>query len=238
MPSLPRLCADCVQSLTPPEAENLRWWLVQQGGGAAARTGVVDEVVAGGEGRPRLCALEQVRVVAALAQLHHDVEQPRPVRACGRHSALSETYCKEQQFDVRCSRRPQARVGRCGGTNQHGAVSMAHALYALCSALEWHECRGCRRRFWSCFGTRTAVDGLDVLLQQRGVVLLLHLRHAHLQDGLLLWRQPLLHVALQPPQQERPQHLRGLAIRRLSRASKRRDPDDAAAGSRKASDNC
>ncbi len=40
------------------------------------RTRILDQVLAGGVGRPRLGALEQVRVVAALAQLHHDVEQP------------------------------------------------------------------------------------------------------------------------------------------------------------------
>ena len=38
-------------------------------------------MVAGEVGRPRLGALEQVGVVAALAQLHHDVQQPRAVRA-------------------------------------------------------------------------------------------------------------------------------------------------------------
>lgn len=53
----------------------------------------------------------------------------------------------------------------------------------------------------------TSVDSLDVLLQKSSVVLLLHLRHAHLQDGLLLWRQALLHIGLQPPQQEWPEHL-------------------------------
>ena len=45
------------------------------------RTRVLDQVLAGGEWRPGLGALEQVRVVAALAQLHDDVEQPRAVRA-------------------------------------------------------------------------------------------------------------------------------------------------------------
>jgi len=45
------------------------------------RTRVLDQVLAGGVGRPGLGALEQVWVVAALAQLHHDVEQPRAVRA-------------------------------------------------------------------------------------------------------------------------------------------------------------
>ena len=46
------------------------------------------------------------------------------------------------------------------------------------------------------------------LLEEGGVVLLLHLAHADLEDGLLLGRQALLHVRLQPPQQEGPQHLR------------------------------
>jgi len=53
---------------------------------------VLDEVVAGEERRARLGALEQVRVVAALAQLHDHVEQARAVRAPvdGGHVLLQE----------------------------------------------------------------------------------------------------------------------------------------------------
>ena len=36
-------------------------------------------MLAGSVGWPRLSPLKQVGVVAALAQLHHDVQQPRPV---------------------------------------------------------------------------------------------------------------------------------------------------------------
>ena len=52
-----------------------------------------------------------------------------------------------------------------------------------------------------------AIDSLNVFLQQRCIVLLLHVRHANLEDGLLLGRQTLLHIRLQPPQQKWPQHL-------------------------------
>lgn len=52
-----------------------------------------------------------------------------------------------------------------------------------------------------------AVGSKAHLLQKGSVELLLHLAHADLQDGLLLGRQALLHVALQPPQQKGPQHL-------------------------------
>ena len=54
---------------------------------------------------------------------------------------------------------------------------------------------------------RAAAERRDVLLQQLLVPRLLHLAHADLEDGLLLWRQTLLDVALDAPQQERPQHL-------------------------------
>jgi hypothetical protein len=40
------------------------------------RTRVVDQVIASGVRRSRLGTLEEVWVVAALAQLHHDVQQP------------------------------------------------------------------------------------------------------------------------------------------------------------------
>ena len=84
-------------------------------------------------GRSWLCPLEQVGVVAALAELHDDVQQPRSV---------------------------------C-----------------------------------------TPIHGFYVLLKESSIVLLLHLAHPNLQDGLLLWRQRLLDVALQTPQQEGPQDL-------------------------------
>lgn len=45
-----------------------------------ARACIVNEVVASGERRPRLGALEEVGVIAALAKLHHNVEQPAAVR--------------------------------------------------------------------------------------------------------------------------------------------------------------
>ena len=45
-------------------------------------TRVLHEMLASCEGGARLCSLEKVRVVAALAQLHHDIQQPRPVSAC------------------------------------------------------------------------------------------------------------------------------------------------------------
>ena len=41
-------------------------------------TCILYQVVTSGVGRPWLSTLKQVRVVAALAQLHHNVEQPRP----------------------------------------------------------------------------------------------------------------------------------------------------------------
>ena len=44
-------------------------------------TGVLHEVLAGEEGRAGLGTLEQIRVVAALAQLHHHVQQSAPVAA-------------------------------------------------------------------------------------------------------------------------------------------------------------
>mmetsp|Transcript_32858 Transcript_32858/g.77904 ORF Transcript_32858/g.77904 Transcript_32858/m.77904 type:complete len:460 (-) Transcript_32858:740-2119(-) len=94
---------------------------------------VLDQVIARDERRPRLRPLEQVRVVAALSELHDDVEEARALRP--------------------------------------------------------------------------AVDGLDVLLQEGRVVLLLHRAHADLEDRLLLWREPALHVALDTPKQERPQNL-------------------------------
>ena len=52
-----------------------------------------------------------------------------------------------------------------------------------------------------------AIDSLDILLQQGGIVLLLHLGHADLEDGLLLGRQALFHITLQTSQQEWAQHL-------------------------------
>ena len=48
----------------------------------------------------------------------------------------------------------------------------------------------------------TTIHSLDILLQERSIVLLLHLRHANLEDGLFLGWQALLHICLQPPQQE------------------------------------
>jgi hypothetical protein len=87
-------------------------------------------------GRPWLRPLEQVGVVAALAQLHDHVEQAGAVRA--------------------------------------------------------------------------TIQRSNVLLQQGGVPLALHLAHADLEDGLLLGRQPALHVALDAAQQEGAQHLRGV----------------------------
>ena len=53
----------------------------------------------------------------------------------------------------------------------------------------------------------TPIDGFNVLLEQGSIVFLLHVRHPNLEDGLLLGRQALLHICLQPPQQEGPQHL-------------------------------
>ena len=92
-----------------------------------------DEVVAERRERAVLDVGEEVRVVAALAQLHHHVQQARAVAA--------------------------------------------------------------------------AVHDFDVLLQRLLVELLLHLGHAHLQDHLLLRGERLLHLRLEPAQQERPEHL-------------------------------
>lgn len=52
-----------------------------------------------------------------------------------------------------------------------------------------------------------SIHSLNVLLEKSRIVLLLHLAHADLQDGLLLGRQPLFHVTLQSPQEKRPQNL-------------------------------
>mmetsp|Transcript_8914 Transcript_8914/g.21077 ORF Transcript_8914/g.21077 Transcript_8914/m.21077 type:complete len:452 (+) Transcript_8914:1433-2788(+) len=55
--------------------------LVQQLVEHAKLRAVLDQMLPLDEGRPGLLALEEVRVVAALAELHHNVEQPRALAA-------------------------------------------------------------------------------------------------------------------------------------------------------------
>ena len=98
-------------------------------------TCILHQVVPRGEGWPRLRPLEEVGVVAALAQLHGDVEEA-------------------------------------------GALP-------------------------------PAVHHIDVLLEEGAVQLLLHLAHAHLQNGLLLGGEAPLHVRLQAAEEEGAEDLEG-----------------------------
>lgn len=66
------------------------------------------------------------------------------------------------------------------------------------------------------------IHSLDIFLEQGCIVLLLHLAHPNLEDGLLLGRQRLLHIAFQTAQQEGPEHLQeAFKLRRMNLESKR-----------------
>ena len=52
-------------------------------------TCILYQVVTSGVGRPRLSTLKQVGVVAALAQLHHNIQQPRPASDMRAYSDLN-----------------------------------------------------------------------------------------------------------------------------------------------------
>lgn len=54
--------------------------------------GVVDDVLVGRVRRPRLSAIKKVRVVAALAELHDDIEQP------GLALLLTAGTCRELEW--------------------------------------------------------------------------------------------------------------------------------------------
>lgn len=87
----------------------------------------------GDVGRARLCALEEIRMVAALAKLHDDVQETGTVCPAG--------------------------------------------------------------------------DCLEIFLEKGRIVLSLHVRHADLQDGLLLGWERLLHVTLETSEQEGAENL-------------------------------
>lgn len=65
-----------------------------------------------------------------------------------------------------------------------------------------------RKRAQDAHLASAAVDGLDVSQEDLLVPGLLHLGQTDVQHRLFLGRQPVLHVRLLTPQQERPQHLR------------------------------